>query len=159
MFRLRLLYSPKRNYRRSKALALGRFAIDQDLKTIAQGIVQQMSAQERQHYGQLLLDGLSQSVGIPTAHLTVSEARQYHRKSRGRVVMRQYGYYRPHSNYIYITNRTAVRGQVLAGKTFLGTVLHEWLHHYETHKLHLNSIHTTGFYERLRTLTTRLEVQ
>ena len=72
--------------------------------------------------------------------------------------MKRYGSYRLGSATITIPNRTAVRGQIVASKTFLDTLLHEWLHHYDTLKLKLNSIHTKGFYLRLSDLKGKLEI-
>lgn len=106
----------------------------------------------RQKLGDALLDELADCARIDIVHLKIHDARQYHKKRGGRVVFRQYGYYRPKEKYIYITNRTAVRGQLLAPKTFLITILHEWMHHYDYCKLKLNSIHTKGFYLRLQSL-------
>ena len=86
------------------------------------------------------------------AKIKISDTRQYHKRRGNSIVFKQYGYYKPETNYIYIQNRTPARGQLLAAKTFIDTVIHEWLHHYDTHKLKLNSIHTTGFYTRLKNL-------
>jgi hypothetical protein len=38
----------------------------------------------------------------------------------------------------------------------LNTIIHEWLHHYDTEKLKLRSIHTKGFYMRLSSLKNNL---
>jgi hypothetical protein len=44
---------------------------------------------------------------------------------------------------------TAKRGQVVAFKTFLRTLLHELCHHLDYHLLRLrDSLHTQGFYQR-----------
>jgi len=106
--------------------------------------------------GEQLLDELCDLAQIDVAHLKISEKNQYHKKSKGKVVFKQYGYYRVSSNAIFIHNRTAVRGQILAAKTFLDTVLHEWMHHYDHKRLRLNSVHTSGFYARLRDLKEKL---
>jgi hypothetical protein len=45
--------------------------------------------------------------------------------------------------------RTAKRGQVVAFRTFLRTLLHEVCHHLDYHYLHLReSYHTEGFFQR-----------
>lgn len=106
----------------------------------------------RQKFGDALLDELADCAKIDIVQLKISPAKQYHKKRGGRTVFKQYGYYRPASKYIYITNFTAVRGKPLAPKTFLTTLLHEWMHHYDYCKLKLNSIHTKGFYLRLASL-------
>ncbi|MFA5133794.1 MAG: hypothetical protein WC459_03260 [Patescibacteria group bacterium] len=115
---------------------------------------------ERQKFGEALLDELSDAAKIDIIKLKISPARQFHKKlktSAGwRIVSKQYGYYRPDSRYIYIYNRTAIQGKTLAAKTFLDTLLHEWLHHYDYKKLGLNSIHSSGFYKRLNNLKNKL---
>jgi len=110
----------------------------------------------RQQLSQDLLDELTDLTRIDIVNVTISEKNQYHKKHKGKTVMKQYGYYKPKERYIYIHNRTAVRGQILAAKTFLDTLLHEWVHHYDHQKLKLNSIHTAGFYARLKDIKTRL---
>ena len=107
---------------------------------------------KRQQLGDDLLDELADLARIDIVRLKISDAKQYHRKSGGRTTYKQYGYYKPDTKYIYINNRTAVRGQILAPKTFLNTLLHEWMHHYDSCKLKLDSIHTKGFYLRLSAL-------
>jgi hypothetical protein len=60
---------------------------------------------------------------------------------------------------IRIYHRTAVRGQVVAPKVFLNTLLHEWVHHFDFAALRLGrSPHTAGFYARLRALADALAV-
>ncbi|MBU4421837.1 hypothetical protein KKB41_02670, partial [Patescibacteria group bacterium] len=107
---------------------------------------------DRQKFGEALLDELSDLAKIDIVELKISNAKQYHKRSQNKIVSKQYGYYKPNANYIFIYNRTAVQGKNLAPKTFLDTLLHEWLHHYDFKKLKLNSIHTKGFYERLNHL-------
>ena len=53
--------------------------------------------------------------------------------------------------------RTARRKQVVAFRTFLRTLLHEFCHHldYECYKLH-DSFHTEGFYKRESSLLKQL---
>jgi len=106
--------------------------------------------------GQELLDELSVSAGIEAVTLKVSATRQYHKKRGGRLVFKQYGYYRFKSCYLYIQNQTPIRGQDMAPKTFLDTLMHEWMHHYDYYGLKIDSIHTRGFYLRLKDLKRRL---
>jgi hypothetical protein len=103
----------------------------------------------RQQKSQGLLDALTDLCEIDVVNVKISDAKQWHKKYKGRVQFKQYGYYKPGTKYIYINNRTAVRGQLLASKTFIDTLLHEWVHHYDHCRLKLDSIHTTGFYNRL----------
>lgn len=116
------------------------------------------SAAQRQSLGEALLDELSDAAQIDIIKLKITDANQYHRKRDGKVVLKKYGVYYPKTKLISIANRTAVRGQVLASKTFLDTLLHEWLHHYDFCRLKLNSLHTKGFYLRLKDLKKRLSI-
>lgn len=116
------------------------------------------TALARQLHSQILADQLSSSREIDLVKVKISDTTQYHKKSNGRVVFKQYGYYKPANKYIYIQNLTAVRAKPLAAKTFLDTLLHEWLHHYDHQALKLDSIHTKGFYERLKHLKLALKV-
>jgi hypothetical protein len=60
---------------------------------------------------------------------------------------------------IQVWMRTAKRGQVVAFRTFLRTLLHEVCHHLDYHYLHLHeSYHTEGFFQRESSLF-RLIVQ
>lgn len=113
----------------------------------------------RQLLGEALLDELSDAVQIDIIKLKITDTNQYHRKMNGRMVMKKYGVYHPKTKLISIANKTAVRGQILAPKTFLDTLLHEWLHHYDTYKLKLHSIHSKGFYLRLNDLKDKLLVK
>lgn len=142
------------NYVKSNSIT----EIDFSISSNAHSLVEQLlkSKNNRQKLSSELLDELADLAKIDIANVKVSEAKQYHKKYKGKIVARQYAYYRPKSRYIYINNRTAVRGQILASKTFVDTLLHEWVHHYDYCKLGLNSIHTSGFYARLKDLKTKL---
>lgn len=140
------------NYEKSNAILTIDFSVSRRAERIAEKILRTRTVLFRQKLGDALLDELADCAEIDIVNLKISPAKQYHKKRGGRTVFKQYGYYRPASKYIYITNFTAVRGKPLAPKTFLTTLLHEWMHHYDYCKLQLNSIHTKGFYERLQSL-------
>lgn len=144
------------NYEKSNAIVTTNFPISQQAKLLASKLLKSKSEKIRQDLGDELLDELADLAQIDIVRLKISSARQYHKKYKGRVAFRQYGYYKPGTKYIYINNRTAVRGQILAPKTFLDTMLHEWMHHYDYCKLGLNSIHTAGFYARLKNLKEKI---
>ncbi len=147
------------NYYRSNRLTRVRFPVSKHACHLANQLLICLEAEDRQVLGEQLLDELSDLAQIDIIQLTIADAKQYHRKRNNRVVLRQYGYYQTGSKYIYITNRTAVRGQILAPKTFLDTLLHEWLHHYDTQALRLRSIHSKGFYARLKDLKEKLNLK
>ena len=152
------MWNLKSNYKKSNSITSVKFTVSELAIKKAKKILSSKTAAQRQKLGEILLDELADGAGIDIIKLKISETRQYHRKYQGRTVFKQYGYYRPQSSYIYIQNLTAVRGQNLAPKTFLNTLLHEWLHHYDFKKLKLNSIHTKGFYLRLKSLKEKLGI-
>jgi hypothetical protein len=151
-----MLFFRQSNYRKSNSITSINFPISPAAKLTFAKLLGSKSEAKRQELGTILLDELSDLAQIDIVKLKISSARQYHKKYKGRVVSKLLGYYRPQSHYIYITNRTAVQGKILASKTFVSTLLHEWLHHYDFKKLKLNSIHTAGFYARLKDLKTKL---
>ena len=58
---------------------------------------------------------------------------------------------------IRIANLTAVRGKVVAGKTFFDTLIHEFMHHIDRKLLNLPSTpHSPGFYNRIDDLKRKL---
>ena len=147
----------KTNYLVSNKITKVKFPISADAKKIAAKILEKDSHKERQILGDELLDELADLAKIDIVKLKISEERQQHKKRAGRLVFKRYGYYKPGEKYIHINNRIAVRGQILASKTFLDTLLHEWMHHYDFCKLGLHSIHTAGFYKRLGDLKMKLD--
>lgn len=140
------------NYEKSNAIFEINFPVSRRAQKIVEKLLHSNTVLFRQKFGDALLDELADCAKIDIVQLKISPAKQYHKKRGGRTVFKRYGYYRPASKYIYITNFTAVQGKPLAPKTFLTTLLHEWMHHYDYCKLKLNSIHTKGFYMRLTSL-------
>lgn len=74
-----------------------------------------------------------------------------------------YGVYRTRGSQetrhsISVYSRTAKTQKYVAPKTFLRTLIHEWGHHYDKHKLKLNStFHTKGFYDRMNIIYNQLK--
>lgn len=153
-----VLVSNSKNYLKSNRITTVTLSVSEAAIRCADALLQAERFEHRQQLGEQLLDELCDAAGIDVVNVKISDTQQYHHRRGSRVVFKQYGYYRPRSRYIYIQNRTAVRGQILAAKTFADTLLHEWLHHYDTLKLELNSIHTAGFYLRLKDLKTKLGI-
>ena len=144
------------NYEKSNSTTTIKIPISDEARRLTSLLLKSKDEAKRQTLGDGLLDELADLAKIDIVNLKISETRQYHKKRNGKVAMKQYGYYKPGSKYIYINNRTAVRGQILAPKTFLDTLLHEWTHHYDYQKLGLNSIHSAGFYARLKDIKEKL---
>jgi hypothetical protein len=138
---------------------------------VARGLALQLvsageDAHERRRLGQLLLGELCAGAGVGPVELVVADRPQVHQHDGRRLQSRTYGYYRcwfeegeVSRARIRIYHRTAVRGQVVAAKVFLNTLLHEWVHHFDFTALRLaRSPHTAGFYSRLRALADALSV-
>ncbi|MDO8669504.1 MAG: hypothetical protein Q7K65_04380 [Candidatus Buchananbacteria bacterium] len=147
------------NYQRSNRLTKVKIKISREATVLADKILASSGHKSRQKLGEELLDELCDLSRIDIVKLEIAEAKQYHRKLAGKVAMKRYGCYHPASKFISIQNLTAVRGQILAPKSFLDTLLHEWLHHYDTYKLKLRSIHSQGFYKRLNDLKEKLKIK
>jgi hypothetical protein len=132
--------------------------VSQEAVDLAQGLLSILEYEERLSLSEQLLDELSDLANIDIVEFNLIDDNQIHRKRNGKIVMKRYGVYRVNTKAISIHNRTAARGQILAPKSFLDTLLHEWLHHYDFKKLKLNSIHSRGFYLRLNDLKSKLHI-
>jgi hypothetical protein len=96
---------------------------------------------------QHIADGICQSFAVAPLRVRVAERRPH--DARGEL----HGLYQPGNararDVITLWMRTAKRGQVVAYKTFLRTLLHELCHHLDYTYLRLpDSLHTQGFYRR-----------
>lgn len=140
------------NYQKSNAITRIDFAVSERARRLAQKILAAFAYREREKLSYFLINELSFNAGIERLDIEVTNSKQWHRRYKGRVAVRRYGSYHPGMKHISIQNRTAVQAKILAPKTFLDTLLHEWMHHYDYEKLRIYSIHTKGFYERIRSL-------
>lgn len=96
---------------------------------------------------QAIADGVCRALGVATLRVCVEGQRPHDR--RGEL----HGIYHPANgagrDRITLWMRTAKRGQVVAYRTFLRTLLHELCHHLDYTYLRLtDSLHTQGFYQR-----------
>ena len=96
---------------------------------------------------QRIADGVCTAFAVPRLRVRV-EARRPH-DQRGEL----HGLYEPghrgRGDVITLWMLTAKRGQVVAWRTFLRTLLHELCHHLDYGYLQLpDSLHTQGFYQR-----------
>lgn len=140
------------NYEKSNAATQIDFAPSLRAKRLAREILTALAHMERERLANFLINELAYCAGIERLAAKVTDTRQWHKRRGARVAIKKYGVYYPKTKKISIQNLTAVRGQILAPKTFLDTLLHEWMHHYDYEQLKLRSIHTRGFYERIRSL-------
>jgi hypothetical protein len=104
---------------------------------------------------QAVIDLLCAAAQVPVARIALRE-RAYAKFKGDKAVWKLYGLCAPDGT-ITLAFRTAVRRKVFAFKTFVNTLVHEFMHHYDTQRLQLGaSFHTRGFYQRVRDLICRL---
>ena len=126
-------------------------------RELTRKLIESQSASERETLGQNLLDSICRSLNIPRARLRVSAERQPHKLHEGKLAYKLYGVYHCRSATIEIANLTSIRKQVVAGKTFLDTLIHELMHHIDRKFLRIPSTpHSPGFYARIEDLKTKL---
>lgn len=111
---------------------------------------------ERQQAGQRLLNYLCDKYGISQIPLHVLDQPQ-----KGNGKCKTLGFYRmlpafQKGQSITIYNLTAVKKKVVSIKVFIDTLLHEFIHHYDTEYLKIESAHTAGFYKRITDLKNKL---
>jgi hypothetical protein len=105
---------------------------------------------ERVKHSQLLLNYLCDIFNIIDIKVVVSNSPQP-KKGKGTLC----GYY--DGSKIKIYNLTPKKHNVVSVNSYIDTLLHEFMHHYDKHKIHLvNSYHTLGFYKRIDDLKKKL---
>ena len=140
--------SNKAVYRKSNSIKDTLFQPNKAATNYAKSLLTSMDASERQVMGQGLLEEMARSLSISVPQLTVNDKRQNHSLKDGKLKRKVYGTYK--AGNIVISNKTAIREAVLAPKTFLDTLIHEFMHHYDYDVLKFPaSLHTAGFYYRL----------
>lgn len=153
-----MFFFKQSNYDYSNSVTKVKIPISQEAADLAQGLLSVLEYEERLNLSEQLLDELCDLAGLDIVEFNLVDANQIHRKRDGKIVMKRYGSYKIAEKIITIHHRTASRGQVLAAKSYIDTLLHEWLHHYDFKKLKLNSIHSRGFYLRLNDLKAKLQI-
>ena len=117
------------------------------------------SISERQKLAQSLVNYLCDKFKISRATVSVVNRSQPHSiGERGTLKSKTLGTYLVSSELITMYNLTAVRKQSVSIKTFLDTLLHEFMHHYDITYLKLGgTLHTAGFYKRISDLSNKLK--
>lgn len=142
-----------RSYIKSNRKTEVKLQVTNDAKYLFQKILLTTSDREREFYADGIINDLCQSFEIPLCNVKIQNRNQAHGKDKkGRLRVKTLGYYLPKLNTIVIYNRTAIQMKVVAGKTFFRCLIHEFMHHYDYHKLKINSLHTTGFYKRINSI-------
>ena len=104
---------------------------------------------------QAVIDLLCAAARVPAARLSLQD-RAYAEFRGDKAVVKLYGLCAPDGT-ISLAFRTAVRRKVFAFKTYVNTLAHEFMHHYDHQRLELGaSFHTRGFYQRVRDLVGQL---
>lgn len=126
-------------------------------RELTRKLIESQSASEREALGQELLDNICCSLKIPRARLSVINERQPHKLYEGKLAYKLYGVYHCRKETIKIANLTSIRKQIVAGKTFLDTLIHELMHHIDRKFLRIPTTpHSPGFYARIEDLKTKL---
>lgn len=117
------------------------------------------SITSRQRLAQRLIDYLCKKFKIASAQVKVVNRAQPHATGlSGRLQRKTLGTYTVGREVITLYNLTAMKKQVVSIKTMLGTLLHEFMHHYDMTYLKLGaSIHSAGFYKRISDLEKKLQ--
>lgn len=132
-----------------ESVALNRFSKTEYQKLLQDG--------NRQKLAQSLVNYLCGKFHIPSVSVFVTNTPQPHSTGySGKLKSKTFGFYRPILNTITIYNTTAIRKQTISIKVFADTLLHEFMHHYDTCYLKIQSMHTAGFYKRISDLQSKL---
>ena len=113
----------------------------------------------RQKCAQALIDYLCKKFKIARAQVRVVNRAQPHTTGiSGNLRCKTLGVYGLASEVITLYNLTAIKRQTVSIKTMLGTLLHEFMHHYDMAYLKLGAtIHTASFYKRIADLESKLK--
>ncbi len=150
-FRHRLSRAQQRTYDRSNAVSSVRLAPTLALGRSVASLQRALCAGDREQVAcsaQAMADGITRTLRVPPVRVAVGGRRPAN--MRGEL----HGLYvagrgERAAAAIRVWMMTAKRGQVVAFKTFLRTLLHEICHHLDYALLALeDSFHTEGFYKR-----------
>ncbi len=149
-FRHRLTRPQQRIYDRSNATSSIPLRPAPRLRAAVAGLPDVLLSADRsrvEQRSQLIADEIATSLRVPRVRILVNGTRPSN--ARGEL----HGLYTPANGRgpatIKVWMITAKRGQVVAYKTFLRTLLHEICHHLDYALLRLSdSFHTDGFYQR-----------
>jgi hypothetical protein len=142
-----------RDYRRSNHVRAVSLTPDKGVLAALHALLEARPAQEREAAGTVLVTELCRQVGSTTPRLVVLDTPRPHRMHEGRLSYQKLATYSVRTRTIRVHNLTARRAQVVASRTFLETLLHELMHHWDAELLKLRrSLHTSGFYHRLGNL-------
>jgi hypothetical protein len=152
----RLSARSKRTYRASDAIRAIELPEADSFRPLVAELEAALLAEDRRRIQRLaaaLADGLCERLGAPPVRLRVLAARPT--GDYGEL----HGLYEPEPPPARITvwMRTAARRKVVAFRSFLRTILHELLHHFDYELFELEeTFHTEGFFQRESSLARQL---
>lgn len=121
-------------------------------KSYYSNLLNAKNIKERLYYSNELLKYLCNKYNINTPTLKIIDNNQPH-NNRGH----KCGDYNVNRCIIRIWNKTSKLGKEVSIKQFINTLLHEFMHHYDYKVLHIDSIHSKGFYMRISDLENKLK--
>jgi len=145
------------DFKRSNRIHRVNFNPSAEELSLSKKLIETARAGAREAYGQKLLNNLCAQLRAAPVRLHVHAVNQPHKKTGGRIAYKEYGAYYLDEEVIRISNLTAVRGQIVAGKSFFDTLIHEFMHHLDRKLLGIPSTpHSRGFYHRVDDLKRKL---
>lgn len=155
----RLTKRQQKIYRESDKLTSVRLDEMKYLKTLTLVLEEQLptgNVDIVERCSQELIDAICQQLQFVSAKINVLERRPHNNYGELHGLYEPVDKGRPRAK-IYVWMRTAKRQQVVAFKTYLRTLVHEYCHHldFEYYKLK-DSFHTQGFFQRESSIVKQL---
>ncbi|MBI3303398.1 MAG: hypothetical protein HYZ72_15145 [Deltaproteobacteria bacterium] len=150
-WRARLTPLQQRIYDRSTAITSIQLMPTPQLLEATTALVDALAADDHlrvEMLSQIIVNHICWRLDVRTVRVQVQGVRPSNRRGELHGLYTQYGG-GSRSDSIQVWMRTAKRGQIVAFRTFLRTLLHEVCHHLDYTYLHLReSYHTEGFFQR-----------
>lgn len=155
----RLSRRQQKIYLKSETINTVRLKDIDELKLITQKLEQQLPTGDVvlvEDCSQALVNTLCQQLRFASARINVMERRPHNDYGELHGLYEPVERTRPRAK-IYVWMRTAKRQQVVAFKTYLRTLIHEFCHHldFEYYKFE-DSFHTKGFFQRESSIVKQL---
>ena len=155
----RLSRRQQKIYLKSETINTVRLKDIDELKLITQKLEQQLPTGDVvlvEDCSQALVNALCQQLRFASARINVLERRPHNNYGELHGLYEPVERTRPRAK-IYVWMRTAKRQQVVAFKTYLRTLIHEFCHHldFEYYKFE-DSFHTKGFFQRESSIVKQL---
>ena len=143
-----------RNSDRVRAIKLPEAGLDLLLEALGDNLKNDQS-EEVEAICQQLIDRLGESLKVVKVRVKIYAIRPRGRWGELHGLYTLARYHNPARIEVWM--RTAQRGQIVAFRTFLRTILHEFCHHLDYELLKLSdSFHTEGFYQRESSLLNQI---